>query len=318
MVARVSGGAGGGRRLVSGRAPRGRRDRTERSDARLRVPRRRGRGDPSRPALERPTDGCAVRGHHAEGGRRAPGRDHRQPGAHGVPGAQGALAPRRGAGAVRARRGRAAAEGLRPAPADRRGGDRRLGRSGHLVPRSAGQVMVLGGAPSARRARGLAAAGPRGAGPIGRGNGGGRRRARARGPDPGRGRRRRQRRGGGRDGGDACRSHLELDRDERRALRARRRGRRGSVGPDPRVRARRARSVLPAGGHALGGRLAALVARRDRPRLRRARRRGRDRPDGERGSRVPSVPHGGADAASRSARDGCVRRPHREAHAGPS
>ena len=84
-------------------------------------------------------------------------------------------------------------------------------------------------------------------------------------------------------------------------------GGRRSFRTDPRLRARGAGSVLPAGRHALGRWVAALVAgRQTGPRLRGARRRGRDRPGGCRGSRVPPVPDRGAHAAPRSA--GCRAR----------
>ena len=188
---------------------------------------------------------------------------------------------------LRSRRARPAAEGPRAAPAHWR-----ASRPTPRMPRARcswtsrarhGRREVLDALEVPRR---VAPADPRGARPSGHGLGGRRRRSSASAArHPGRGRRRRQRGRGDRDGGDRGRRDLELDRHERGRCSRTRTMPPSTLRPDPRVRARRARRVLPAGRHPLGGRLAPLVARRHRARLRRARRRGRTRsPRAARGS----------------------------------
>ena len=109
--------------------------------------------------------------------------------------------------------------------------------------------------------------------------------------------RRRQRGGGGRRRRRARGVGLDLDRHQRRAVRAPRRLHPRPLGPRPCVLPRGARRVAPDGGHAVGGRLAELVARALRRRLPGAGRRGRRGGSGGRGALVPAVPHRRAQPA---------------------
>ena len=293
---------------VAAAARRRRRAGPRRPDARVGVPRRRRRGDPPGAAVERPAHGRAVRRDHRAGRRRAAARAGRQPGADRLPGSEDPVAARRGAGRVRARGERAAAEGLRALHAHRRARDRRLGRLGHAAARRA-RARLVGRDPRRPRdpAR-VAAGGVRGAVGDRHAARRGGRRAGAPARAAGGGRRRRQRGGGGRRRRRARGVGLDLDRHQRRAVRAPRRLHPRPLGPSPRVLPRGARRVAPDGGHAVGGRLAELVARAVRRRLPGAGRRGRRGGSGGRGALVPAVPDRRAQPAPGSACPRGVRR----------
>ena len=125
-------------------------DRADRPDARPRAARRRGRGPPAGDPLERPADRRGVR--RDPGGRRpgAADRDHRQRRADRVHRAEARLGPRSRAGHLGAGRPRPAAEGLRPAAADRRPRDRQ-GRRRRDDPVRPGRPRLVG--RDRRRAR---------------------------------------------------------------------------------------------------------------------------------------------------------------------
>ena len=113
-----------------------RRDRPERADARLGLPRRRGRGDPPRLALERPADRGRVRRDRGEGGgARGPDPDGRQPGADRLHRAEVALAPQPRAEGLGAGPPGPPAQGLHPLPPDRDVCDRGQRRLGHAAAR---------------------------------------------------------------------------------------------------------------------------------------------------------------------------------------
>ena len=238
---------GGARRGV--RRTLGGGHRPLRPDARARRARRRRPRDPSRPSVERPADRRRVR--RDRGARRpgAPDRADGEPGADRLHRAEAPLAAPARARRVLADRARDAAEGLRPAPAHGRVGDRRGGRVGDAALRRRAASLERRGAGRARAPARLVPAGARVAG---------RRRASPRSDGaagrPGRGGRRRPARGGarGRDrpAGAGVRRPRHVRRRARRApgLRAR------SGGPRPRVLPRRARHVAGDGRDAVGRR----------------------------------------------------------------
>ena len=148
-------------------------DRLLRPDARARRPRRRRPGPPAGDPLERPAHGRRVRRDRAARRARAADRADRQPRADRVHGAEAALATHARARRLRADPPHAAAEGLRPLPADRRACDRRCRRIGHAALRRRAAPLVGGGVRGARGAARLAAARARVDGDRRRGRSGG-------------------------------------------------------------------------------------------------------------------------------------------------
>ena len=130
MVARSGVRARGGVRRAGGN-----RHRPFRPDARAGGARPLGRGDPTGDSLERPADRGGVRGDRATRRARAPDRADGQPGLDRVHGAQAPVAAPSRTRRVRAHPAGAAAEGLRPAQAHRRMGNRRVRRIGDAPPR---------------------------------------------------------------------------------------------------------------------------------------------------------------------------------------
>ena len=197
--------------------------RRDRSDARLRLPRRAWRVAAPGVAVER--SAYRARGGRARGCGRpgATARDHRQPRAHRIPSAEDPVAARPRAGTLRAAASRLAPERLSALPALRRFRDGRIRRVRDVAARPS-HARVVDGDPASARPRARAA--PAGLREPGRG----RERERRRGCRDGaarrnadRRRRGRQRRGGDRKRHRARGRRARLARHLRRPPRARRR-----------------------------------------------------------------------------------------------